>query len=188
MSAKNGAGSASAVAGTKKFVPVRRADYVPEMIDVYETERDGEPVMLKGYVHGRRCPGTIKNACSAVWDEYVEATTEQMEVPVTDHETGDVRVEIQEQFRPNNIAWRNMLKGELMALIPELREDEADELSGDDLGEGGAVAILRALQYLKPEEESENADPQTEAMNDESSTDASSPNSSPSTAALPKRG
>lgn len=133
--------------------PIRVADLAPEIIDAIEITRNGETVVLKGYVSGRRCPSRVKA-------EYAAAVRDN-------RGEGDAF---------DYGAYLAQLRGMLAAVVIGLEDDEADLLAGDD-GPTGATAVLRLLGWLAdPDAAEDDADPEATA---ESSTSAASSPSSP---------
>lgn len=133
--------------------PIRAADLAPEIIDALEIVRDGETVVLRGYVSGRRCPSRVKaEVAAAVRDNQGEGGA---------FDFG---------------AYLGQLRAMLLAVVIGLEDDEADILAGDD-GDAGALAVLRLLGWWGSDATDEDdADPEAKA---ESSTSESSSPASP---------
>ncbi len=113
--------------------PIRVADLVPEIIDAVELPRDGAPVMLRGYVNGRRCPSRIKAEVASV--------IQQNDL------TGAYSFG----------AYLGQIRGILSAVVLGIEDDEADLLAGDD-GPAGGLAILRLLGWWQADAVDEDDD------------------------------
>lgn len=128
------------MAGTARG-PIRVADLVPEMIDAVELSRDGETVVLRGYVSGRRCPARVKaEAARAVRDN-----------PSTGPDGFDFGGHL------------TQLRELLLAVVEGLEDDEADLLAGDD-GPTGATAILGLLGWWATTDAEDDTDPEAPAV------------------------
>jgi hypothetical protein len=147
--------------------PIKAGDLTAEIIPALEIIRDGQPVILRGYVNGPRCPGRVKARIAAVGRRYAEATTATM----TD-ESGRASTE----FRSDPMAYREYLKDAVDACVIGLEDAEADVLAGD---EDTVNAVLRYLKWLSDDSDEADADP--EATGEGSTSANFSPNSQPST-------
>lgn len=145
---------------------LRLGDLTPETRPV-ELIRDGEAVVLRGYVAGRRCPGTVKAEVSAARLTFAQAP------PGPERER----------------AWFAFLRDSTLAVVPGLEFSEAEALAGDD------EARHRLLVYLEWEEdqaedasaEGDDDDPEVSGEETETTPDFSPPSSEPS-AAPPETG
>ena len=135
--------------------PIKIADLVPEIIDAVELPRDGDRVVLRGYVNGRRCPSRIKAAVAAV---------------VRDNTPADGSFDYSAHLA--------QLRGLLGEVVIGIEDGEADILAGDD-GEAGGLAILKLLGWWGGADDEGDADP--EAQGKESTSATSFPNSPRST-------
>ncbi len=135
--------------------PIRIADLTPELIDAIELPRDGERVMLQGYVNGRRCPSRVKA-------EYTAA------IRGNPHPDGvfDYGVHLAQ------------VRGCLAAVVRGLEDTEADMLAGDDEGGG---AVLRLLGWWATADDDED-EPDPEVTAESPTLETSSRNSRRSTA------
>lgn len=153
--------------------PIRVGDLTPELIPAIELLRDGTPVVLRGYVLGARCPGTIKARVAATSQAYTLATA-----VTVDNGNGA----IVEEFRHDERAWREYHRDLLLDVIVGLEEAEADTLSGDTSRAQVPLRYLGWLPSLDDDEteadtaEDDDDDPEADAV---SSTTASSSQSSP---------
>jgi hypothetical protein len=138
--------------------PIRVADLVPEIVDAVELPRDGEMVVLRGYVNGRRCPSRVKAE--------IAAAVRDNPHPVGTFDYG---------------AHLAQIRGLLNAAVIGIEDDEADLLAGDD-GPTGGLAILRLLSIWNDDAESDEADPDPEATAESSTSERSSRSSRRSTA------
>lgn len=135
--------------------PIRAGDLSPHIIDAVEVIRDDEPVMLRGYVMGSRCPSRVKSAAiAAVRDN---------PMPGGLFDFGTHLTQVREL---------------LGAVVIGLEDGEADVLAGNDTATGG-VAVLRLLGFWNDgttdDEGEDDADPEAPA---ESSTSEKSSRSS----------
>ena len=137
--------------------PIRAGDLTPEIVDAVELIRDGEPVILRGYVLGPRCPSRIKSAAiAAVRDN-----------PMPDGFRYDVHV--------------TQIRELLSTVVIGLEDGEADVLAGDD-GSTGGVEVLRMLGFWNngtTDDDEVDTDPEAPAVS--SITDSSSRSSRRST-------
>lgn len=132
--------------------PIRISDLVPEIIDAVELPRDGELIVLRGYVNGRRCPSRVKAEVASV-----------------------VRMNTPADGSFDYSAHLAQIRGLLNAVVIGIEDAEADILAGDD-GEAGGLAILRLLNWWGGTDGAEDdADPEATA---ESSTSRTSSRSS----------
>jgi hypothetical protein len=107
-----------------------------------EMEFDGEKRIVEGYVYDT-CPGTVKSAISRINKQHTEAMKEA---------AGDWWLE--------QIASREFTKYALLALIPDLKPDLADLISGN---EDKSLQILRFLGALPETDEAAERDGEAEA-------------------------
>lgn len=131
--------------------PIRVGDLTPELIPCVELIRDDTPVVLRGYVLGPRCPGTVKARVAGVSQDYASTTS----VSVT-HDDGTTT----DEFHHDEGAWRAYHRDLLLAVVVGLEEVEADTLSGET---ERAQQPLRYLGWLPPldgdaEQEDDDAD------------------------------
>lgn len=139
--------------------PIRIADLVPEIIDAVELPRDGEMVMLRGYVQGRRCPSRVKAEIAAA-------------VRDNPHPEGSF----------DYGAHLAQVRALLSAAVIGIEDDEADLLAGDD-GKAGGLAILRLLGIWNDGTTADDEDaPDPEAKAESLTLEKSSRNSRRSTA------
>jgi hypothetical protein len=138
------------------------ADLVPEIVDAVELTRDGETLILRGYVNGRRCPSRVKAS--------VAAAVRDNRMPDGSFDYGC------------HLAQLRCLLGEV---VIGLEDGEADMLAGDD-GEAGGLAILRMLGWWGGADDDDEADAEGEANGENSTSATSSPNSARSTTSARK--
>ncbi len=93
--------------------------------------REGQRFALDAYVYGDNTLGSLKSELAGHREAFLA---------VTDADANDTQ---------KNIAYIAYLRCSLRALVPGLRIDEADALSGD---EPRAVALLRRLGYFRPDD------------------------------------
>lgn len=131
----------------------------PEIIEAVEIERDGEKVILRGYVNSRRCPSRIKAQTISIVNQHRAFSEDGFDFG----------------------AHLTQVREFLLAVVIGLEDDEADMLAADD-GDTGGGAVLRLLKWWDdaPAGAAEDdADP--EATAGKSTTANSSPTSLPAT-------
>lgn len=138
--------------------PIRAGDLTPEIIDAVEILRDGQPIVLRGYVMGTRCPGRVKAAAIAA---------------MRDNPQPDGSF----SFGVHMAQIRDML----CAVVLGITDEEADILAGDD-SDVGALAVLMRLGFWASNDADslDDTDPEVTAVS--STTENSSPSSRRSTA------
>lgn len=140
-------------------------DLVPERRPV-AILRDGERVVLMGYVDSPSCPARVVAGQQGARRRWLRATT------VPDGEERDEELAA--------LAWADFVRATLMAVVPGLEYDEADVIAGNP---DRYESVLRHLEWWK-DGTSDDAGPAPEADGESPSTgDGFSPSSTPSTAA-----
>ena len=134
---------------------VRLGDLTPELRPVIEVERNGQKHTLRGYVEGKRCPVEIKAAVAQVWERYAEG-------------------------RQNNAPGIGALTNRdmLFAVIDGIELSEASVAGSDD---ESTLEILVRLGWMSRAEDGAEGEGQGEETTSPSTTDTSSPDSTPST-------
>lgn len=127
---------------------LRLGELTPERKPV-ELIRNGETVVLQGFVDSKRCPATVRAEISSARREWAE--------------------------NPTQANWYTFVRSHILAVVPGMEFGEADIVAGDD---DESSAMLDRLGWLrKSDDESPLSEART-STTDPSSPTSSSPTTS----------
>lgn len=146
-------------------------ELIPTIRPVCAVLRDGDRVVLSGYVNDRSCTGYIMARFSKARRAYWQACTVETEVE------RDGQVATESKWQHDEEAWAEFLTSALMAVLVGLELGEAESLSGD---EENALGILSDLGWWDQPSQEDETDPPAISATSATSGD-SSPTSTPPT-------
>lgn len=127
---------------------LRYGDLTSEKRPVMSVERNGEEVVLRGFVDGKRCPASVRSQISAARREWAAD--------------------------PTQANWYTFVRAHLLAVVDGLEDGEADVLAGD--ADEHRPILEKLGWWREADDEDTDVIPLAEART--STTDPSSPISS----------